>query len=211
MGARGPLRARAGHRVGSVAALAGVLYGLVRRMRGAGPAELVPVPADVLDPAVRLHSLAHRPAVDHRRPSLMRARLLLGTVGGVGVLFGAYGILSQPSRSHPGALLVWLAAAVALHDGVLVPATLLLGAIVSRTVPLRARHHVQGALVSAALITAVGLPLVHRRGSAPASKALLTQDYATHLLAIVAVLTAGAALAHGVRRLRDRRARAGNR
>lgn len=135
----------------------------------------------------------------------MRLRVLLGAVGVAGVLYGALGLLTHP-RAEPLALGLWLAAAVAVHDGLLVPLTLLAGAALARVVPPRARGHVQGVLVAGALVAAVTLPLVLRRGTVPAAKALLEQDYATNLALVVAVIAAGGAAAYAVRVRRDRRA-----
>jgi hypothetical protein len=134
----------------------------------------------------------------------MRGRVLLGAAGVLLAAYGVFGLLRDPGRSHPGALLLWLAVAVVVHDGVVAPLVLLVGAVLARAVPPRGRRYVQGALVTSALVTAVALPLVARRGSAPVAKALLRQDYLAHLVLVVAVVAACAAGAYAVRLVRDR-------
>jgi hypothetical protein len=89
------------------------------------------------------------------------------TVGALGVLLAAYGVfrlLSQTKISHPRELAEWLAAAVVIHDGLVVPATMALGAAVSAFVPARARRYLQGSLVCAAVITVPALVLIRPTG-----------------------------------------------
>lgn len=138
----------------------------------------------------------------------MALRIGIGVVGLFGIVYGSIGILGQPESSHPVALAIWLALAVVLHDGILVPAVLLVGALLARVVPPRGRAYVQGALVAGALVTAYTLPLIYRRGTEPRSKALVVQDYATNLLLVLAVIAVGAVLAYLVRLVRDRRVEA---
>lgn len=138
----------------------------------------------------------------------MALRLVIGGLGLAGIVYGSIGILGRPESSHPVTLAVWLAVAVALHDGLLVPAVLLVGALLTRVVPPRARGYVQGALVAGGLVTAYTLPLVYRQGTQPRVEALVVQDYATNLLLVLAVIAVGAAGAYLVRLVRDRRAQA---
>jgi hypothetical protein len=135
------------------------------------------------------------------------------TVGALGVLLAAYGVfrlLSQTKISHPRELAEWLAAAVVIHDGLVVPATMALGAAVSAFVPARARRYLQGSLVCAAVITVPALVLIRRRGTQPGVKALENQNYGAHLLAILAAVAMCGLLLYLLRVIRDQRSRRAN-
>jgi hypothetical protein len=138
-------------------------------------------------------------------PTVSRPRLLIATVGLAGIGYGLWLILRFQVISKPFKLIEWLIGAVVLHDGVLVPSTLLVGAVLTKTIPPRARRYIQGALISSGLVTIVALALIYREGDQAASLALLRQDYATHLLLVVAIIVGVTALAYVTRVIRDQR------
>ncbi len=130
----------------------------------------------------------------------MRTRIALGALGVAAIAVGVRILLTDRYIHHPLYVLVWLAGAVALHDGVLVPVVLGLGAALRPRGPLRA------GLVTAACVTAIALPvlLAPRR----ANRTVLPLDYPRGLLlslAAVAVLT-GLAWAWSAARSRRRAA-----
>lgn len=100
----------------------------------------------------------------------------------------------------------WFAGAAILHDGVLVPAVLAAG-LVTGLLPARFRRVVRAALVVAACVTAVALPLVLGYGRR-AEPSRLPLPYERNLLivlgaiAAVAVCTAVARAVIGRRRIR---------
>ncbi|WP_234332623.1 hypothetical protein [Streptomyces sp. NRRL S-87] len=141
-------------------------------------------------------------------------RALSGALGLLLIGFGAWNLAAQPD---PYAVLVWLAGALVLHDGLLAPLVLAVGLLVA-AVP--ARRAVRGALVTGGALVLITLPLLLRPGAAPNPSAL-PLPYARNLvlvLAVVAVLTTATArvgLTHRRRRrpqdgrarpVRDRRA-----
>ena len=119
----------------------------------------------------------------------MKGRVTIGAVGLAGIGTGAAILLTDPNIRDPLDVVVWLAAVVLLHDGVLVPLVLLLGAA------LRARGALRGGLIVGGCLTAVALPVLLRPGPAPVS--LLPLDYLRNWLialgavAVVTVLAAG--------------------
>lgn len=137
----------------------------------------------------------------------MKTRLTLGVLGVLLAAYGAFRLLSQTSISHPRELAEWLAAGVVIHDGLVVPATMAVGAAISAFVPSRARRYVQGTLVCAAVITVPALVLIRRRGTQPGVKALENQDYGAHLLAILAIVAACGAVLYALRVVRDHRSK----
>jgi hypothetical protein len=135
---------------------------------------------------------------------MLAARLLL-TISGIGVLlYGASRLLLQ---TPPASLLLvglWLVAAVAIHDGLLSPLVIAVGAGLGRLVPDRGRRFLQFALIAGSLVTVVAVPLIVLRGSQPPSKALLVQDYGAHLSWLLGLIAAGALVAYAVQVARDR-------
>ncbi len=118
----------------------------------------------------------------------MRTRIALGAAGVLLGLFGVFRLLTQVALGDLATLVAWLVAALVLHDGVLSPAVAGAGRLLHRLVPSRARTVLQPALVVAGLVTLIALPMIHRQGRYPASKALLRQDYTVNLLIAVAAI-----------------------
>lgn len=134
----------------------------------------------------------------------------LGVIGLFGIGYGGYRLLGNQVASHPPQLAKWLIGAIILHDFVLTPVVLSLGLLITRFVPSRARRYLQGALVTGALGAAITIPLIYRRGTATASKALLRQNYAAHLVLILGLIAAVTAAAYALRVARDRRGQRGS-
>ncbi|QNP75500.1 hypothetical protein IAG44_00440 [Streptomyces roseirectus] len=98
----------------------------------------------------------------------------------VGVGFMAFGVYLLADLRELADVLVWLGAAVVLHDGVVVPLVLAVGAVVGRGV-------VRGALVVAGAVTVVASPVLLRPGRT-ANPSVLPLDYGRNwVLAMVAV------------------------
>jgi hypothetical protein len=132
-------------------------------------------------------------------------RIALISAGGLLLLFGVFRLLTNLDPSDLVALVAWLVVAVVIHDGVIAPLTAGTGVLLTR-VPARARRYVQGALIVGASITVIAVPLINRRGTQPAIKAILLRDYAGNL-ALLLGLTAGVAvLLYAARVVRDGRA-----
>ena len=134
------------------------------------------------------------------------SRAILGIAGSALIGYGAVRILQQNRLTHPVSLIEWSTGALLVHDVLLAPIVIGVGALVSRLAPRRARPFVQGGLVVAGLVTGYALILIWRQGkSASPGLALLQQNYVAHLailLALIAVVTFGAYL---VSRLRTKR------
>jgi hypothetical protein len=130
---------------------------------------------------------------------------LTGAAGLALLLFGAFRLVTQvPPRGLIG-LAGWLGAALLLHDGVLAPLTAVTGLVLRRTVRPRARRYVQGGVVAAIGVSVIAVPLILRRGTQPAPKALLRQDYAVHLAWLWVGIGVVSGLLYVARVLRDRR------
>lgn len=135
----------------------------------------------------------------------MRAyRIVLAVPGALLLALGVFRLVTQLPAGDLLALAIWMGAAVALHDGLVAPVTLGTGLLLTR-VPPRPRRYLQGALVVAALITVIAIPLIGRAGSQPRSKAILLRDYAGNLTLLLALTATTALVLYALRVVRDQR------
>jgi hypothetical protein len=131
-------------------------------------------------------------------------RVLLGAAGLFLLGWGVYHLLQDHAATHPTEVAVWLVIALAVHDGVIAWAVVVVGWLISRVVPPRARAYLQGGLICAALITLIALPLIYRRGKAARGLTLLTQNYPAHLAVLLGMVAAATVGAYALRVVRDR-------
>ena len=129
----------------------------------------------------------------------MRTRVLLASAGVLLGLFGVFRLLTQVPVGDVAILALWLIGAIVIHDGILSPIVLAVGWTIARFVPPRARRYLQGALIVAALITVVAVPMVYREGSQPAAKAILQQNFGGNLTLLLAIIGALTLAAYAVR------------
>ena len=132
-------------------------------------------------------------------------RIILATTGIALGLFGVMRLVTQIPVPTLVALGVWLVAALIIHDGILSPAVIMVGWLLRRFVPDRARRYLQLGLIVSALVTVVALPMIYLRGSQPAVKALLLRDYGVNLTVIVGIVAVISLTLYAVRVARDRR------
>jgi hypothetical protein len=132
-------------------------------------------------------------------------RIGLGVAGVALLALGLFRLVTELDRGDLVALVVWLVAAVALHDGLVAPVTVGTGVALTR-LPARARRYVQGALVVGALVVVVAIPLIGRQGTQPEAKAILLRNYSGNLALMLGLTAAVAVLLYAVRVVRDRRA-----
>ncbi len=134
---------------------------------------------------------------------MRRYRIGLAVAGGLLLAFGVFRLVTELPTSDLVALALWLVAAVMLHDGLIAPLTVGVGVTLTR-LPARGRRYVQGALVVGALITVVAIPLIDRRDTQPAVKAILQRDYASNLALLLGLTAAVAFVLYALRVIRDR-------
>lgn len=102
-------------------------------------------------------------------------------------------------------LLVWMVAAVVIHDGVVSPLVLAVGAALRRWVPDRGRRYLQAGLITGAMITVVALPMIYLEGSQPPVKAILLQHYGLNLTLLLTLVGVVVLALYAVRVARDGR------
>jgi hypothetical protein len=130
-------------------------------------------------------------------------RAVIGAVGVVVGLFGAWFLLTRQDLDQLVSAATWLVVGVVLHDGVLAGATLLLGAVALRLLPHAVRAPAVVAFVVLGSVTLLAVPVLGRFGERPDNVTLLDRDYTAGWL-VLALLTAAAVVVASV--LRSRRA-----
>jgi hypothetical protein len=134
-------------------------------------------------------------------------RIILAVSGMLLGSFGIFRLLTETSGSTLVALATWLICALIIHDGLVSPSVVGVGWVLRRFVPDRERRYLQAWLIMSAMVLVIAIPMIYLRGSQPAVKAILLQDYAANLGLIIGVLGALTLAWYGVRVLRDRSAR----
>jgi hypothetical protein len=117
-------------------------------------------------------------------------RRVLAVAGVLGIAYGLLGLPTQLGPVELVGLLAWLAAAVVLHDGVVVPVSTLSGAGLTR-VGARLRPAssavLRGALMVGAVVTLL-VALLLKAQSVARNVSVLEGDYAAYLVWFWAVL-----------------------
>lgn len=139
----------------------------------------------------------------------MNDRLLRVALGTAGIGLAGYGVLrivQNPTVTQPLGLGKWLIGGLILHDGLIAPVVIGVGWLLARLIPARALAFAQAGLVTAALISSIGVLLIWRQGktSAP-SLTLLQQNYTANLLILLAGVAVATALSYAWLVLRSNR------
>jgi hypothetical protein len=129
-------------------------------------------------------------------------RIALAAAGILLAAFGVFRLATQVPASDLIVLALWLVGALVVHDGILSPVVVAVGALVAR-VPPRARRYLQGALIAGAFVSVIALPMIYRRNSQPPSKAILQQNFAVNLTILLAIIAVGSVLLYAVHVARD--------
>jgi hypothetical protein len=136
----------------------------------------------------------------HTTTSVTAARAVLGLAGAG---FIGYGLLGLPTQLGPAqlvGLLTWMALAVLLHDGVIVPLSTLAGAGLTRTgsrLRPASTAILRGSLMTGAVVSLITGILLKAQSQARTISAL-QGDYAANLLwfwAVLAVVSAASVYA----------------
>jgi hypothetical protein len=130
-------------------------------------------------------------------------RVLLAALGVLAAGYGAL-LLADDGLGDLLATALWLAGGVLLHDLVLAPLTLLLGALAVRVLPPAARAPVAVGAVVLGSVTLLAIPVLGRFGARGDNPTLLDRPYGTGWLLLAGLVLLGVGLATA------RRARAGS-
>lgn len=121
--------------------------------------------------------------------SVGRWALMVPGLGAAG--YGLVLLWRQGLTEVPG-VLGWLAGAVLVHDGLIVPVTLAVGAWLVRVLDPRWRAPVGSALLVLGTLTLMALPVLGRFGARSDNPTLLDRHYLLGWLVLTTVIGAGA-------------------
>jgi hypothetical protein len=131
----------------------------------------------------------------------MRGRLLVGALGVLVGLYGAWLLVSRQDRTQLVGAAKWLVAGVVLHDFVLAPLTLVLVAGAARLLPASHRAPAAVGLVVLGSVTLLAIPVLGSFGAQVHNPSLLDRRYVLGWL-VLAALTVACVLVAGARRRR---------
>jgi hypothetical protein len=143
------------------------------------------------------------------RPSI--TRVALGALALASIGYGLSLLFQQPKVNRPFEVIKWAIGSDVVVDGLLIPASIAVGFVLTKVVPARARRYLQGGLIAAIGVTLIALPLIHRRGQAQPGQALLLQNYEVNLAVLLGIIAAATSLAYIARVIQDQRSTATNR
>ncbi|MGI8651881.1 MAG: hypothetical protein ACR2I7_03685 [Geodermatophilaceae bacterium] len=132
-------------------------------------------------------------------------RLLIGLAGLVLIGVGAIELLEFDLVDLLW-VAFWLAAGVVLHDGVLAPATTVLGTLTADRVAADRRRILVIAAVSVGALTLLAVPLMLQQDGVAGNSSLLGRNYLVGWLVACALVLLGATVAEVVGRARAERA-----
>ncbi len=107
--------------------------------------------------------------------------------------FGLRGIFQKSLDTRPGNLARFVVGGALLHDLLVAPLVILLGVLLARAVPGRARAIVQAALAVSGIVALFSYPLVRAYGLAANNPTSLPHNYTANLLVVLGVVWAIAA------------------
>lgn len=124
-----------------------------------------------------------------------RVRYVLGGLGLLLGLYGAYALLSRQDLAQLVSLGLWLAGGLVVHDAILAPVVLALG-WVYRSSPAALRRPATVALVVVGSLSVLAVPVIGRFGARPDNPTLLDRPYfwswvVLVVLSVVVVLVVG--------------------
>lgn len=133
------------------------------------------------------------------------ARWLAGGLGGTLAAYGAWLALSRQAPAQLVEVAVWLAAGVALHDGVLALLAVAVVLVGRRVLPRPWHAPATLAFVVWATVTVMAVPVLGRFGARADNPTLLDRPYLGSWLALTVATVLAVAVAGTVRSRRARR------
>ncbi|MGN7799552.1 hypothetical protein [Leifsonia sp. 22587] len=139
----------------------------------------------------------------------MRARVAIGAAGVALIGVGGVFLLLGLGPAEIAGLVAWLAAAVVLHDALLVPAVTTIDLLLRRTarrLPPAVVAVVEAGFAVGALITAMVVPELVAQARGPRNPTVVPGDYASRLAVLWIAISIVVSLTCSVIVLRTRRA-----
>jgi hypothetical protein len=124
----------------------------------------------------------------------VKLRLALYAIGVGFVLLGLFGLLTA-ADVEPKGWAMWFVGVAVVHDGILVPCVLLIGALTTR-VPSPYKRPIQWTLLVGGVVGLVALPFVLGYGRRADNPSVLPLSYGRNLLIVLAVIVVLAVIWH---------------
>jgi hypothetical protein len=142
---------------------------------------------------------------DRREEHVVTAvRRVLVASGTILIGYAVLSAIADPDIRLPG-VLIFLAAVLVLHDGILLPLSIGVGALLAR-LPVPGRAPVRAAALISISLTIVALPLVLGYGRSADNPSILPLPYGRGLLLMLTVIWLPTAVIIAIRMRRARRA-----
>jgi hypothetical protein len=133
-------------------------------------------------------------------PSPRRVGLWIGVALGAPVMaFGVGGLLHNAHGTRPTTWLRWFVEFLILHDGLLVPATIVAGFLLARLAPARIRPPLQAATIVTVPLALASIPVLGGYGRLANNPSLVPLDYGRNLAIVVGAVWAAALVAVAIR------------
>ena len=126
------------------------------------------------------------------------ARIILIAIGLAGLLLGSVIMVQKERPEQIVGVIVWIGAAIIVHDGILSPLLLLLDVWLRRAgrrIPFAVLAIIQGGVVVGAIMSLLVLPEIYKKSLGTKNSTILPLDYGLNLAlfwVVVAALTAAA-------------------
>ena len=120
-------------------------------------------------------------------------------IGWAVIGWGVMGIFANSLDTRPSNLAKFVVGGALLHDLLVAPVAVLVGVLIARAVPPRARGPVQAALAVSAIVAVFAYPLVRGYGLAANNPTSLPYNYGRNLVVVLGVVWAVTAVAVALR------------
>ena len=123
-------------------------------------------------------------------PRVVNRRIFWSSVviGWATIGFGLFGLFENSERTHPDRWARWFFGALVVHDLVVAPVVIAIGALLARRVPANYRGPIQGALITTGILVLVSFPFVRGYGHRADNPSALPNNYGAGLLALVVLV-----------------------
>ena len=114
-------------------------------------------------------------------------------VGTAIMAFGVRGALTNAAGTHPAAMFSWIAGGDLLHDAILMPIVLVVGALLARLVREPWRTPLRAGVLLSVLLLAIAWPALRGYGRArvPDNPTVQPLDYSTAVLTVLGIVWIG--------------------
>ena len=112
----------------------------------------------------------------------------LAIAGWAVIGYGVAGLIRDASSTNPSRWVLWFLGAALVHDLLIAPMVFLIGSVLARRAPKKARALLQAGLIASALVLLSSIPVLLGFGDNPDDPSTLPNDYRAGLLSVLAAI-----------------------